>query len=260
MTGHDFKLVSFGDTYPSPDMTLLSVDAFFLRNDLMPVVARSGITLMGEVAWQYRIVSPNMRVRVLVSKFSDALTSHDAHTRLGALREKKTVSTRASRMPKWWCSMPASPCRSVQLGENRMTSRSQIENAIRTLYAARVRGDLKGILRELGENILFEFNGRGTGIEILSVPVMGKYDFGRLLQEFIKNWRFDDWKECSLLVDGEKALLHWTARVTYTPTNRSEQIETLDVITFYNGKIVRFFQCTDTALLLSLVGGSEVPP
>jgi hypothetical protein len=50
MTGHDFRLVSFGDTYISPDMTLFSVDAFFLRNDLMPVVAQSGVTLMREVA------------------------------------------------------------------------------------------------------------------------------------------------------------------------------------------------------------------
>lgn len=46
MTRHDFKLVSFGDTYVAPDMTLCSIDAFFLRNDLMPVVAQSGIKLM----------------------------------------------------------------------------------------------------------------------------------------------------------------------------------------------------------------------
>lgn len=50
MTGHDFSLVSLGDTYVSPDMTLCSIDAFFLRNDLMQVVAQSGLTLMGDVA------------------------------------------------------------------------------------------------------------------------------------------------------------------------------------------------------------------
>ena len=50
MTEHNFKLVSLGDTYVSPDLTVFSVDAFFLRNDLIPVVARSGVTLMGDVA------------------------------------------------------------------------------------------------------------------------------------------------------------------------------------------------------------------
>jgi len=50
MAGHDFSLVSLGDTYVSPDMTLASVDAFFLRNDLMPIAAQSGVTLMGDVA------------------------------------------------------------------------------------------------------------------------------------------------------------------------------------------------------------------
>jgi hypothetical protein len=49
-TGHDFSLVSLGDTYVSPEMKVASVDAFFLRNDLMTVVAKSGITLMGRIA------------------------------------------------------------------------------------------------------------------------------------------------------------------------------------------------------------------
>jgi hypothetical protein len=49
MTGHDFKLVSLGDTYVTPDMKLSSVDAFFLRDDLMPIAAKSGVTFMGDV-------------------------------------------------------------------------------------------------------------------------------------------------------------------------------------------------------------------
>jgi ketosteroid isomerase-like protein len=133
-----------------------------------------------------------------------------------------------------------------------MTSRGHIENTIRSLYAARVKGDLEGTLRDLAEDAVFRFNGRGTGVEALSTPSMGKAAFRPVLQELIKNWRFDDWKQCSLLVDGEKALLHWTARVTYTPTQKSEQLDTFDIITFRDGKIVDFCQCTDTALVLSL--------
>jgi ketosteroid isomerase-like protein len=133
-----------------------------------------------------------------------------------------------------------------------MTSRSHIENAIRSLYAARAKGDLEGTLRDLAEDVVFTFNGRGTGVEALSAPSRSKTAFRPVLQELINHWRFDDWEECCLLVDDEKALLHWTARVTYIPTNKSENIDTLDAITFRDGKIVNFFQCTDTALVASL--------
>jgi ketosteroid isomerase-like protein len=133
-----------------------------------------------------------------------------------------------------------------------MTTRSHIETAIRSLYAARVKGDLEGTLRDLAEDFVFRFNGRGTGVEAFSGPCTGKAAFRPLLQEFIKNFWFEDWEECSLLVDGEKALLHWKARVTYTPTSKSEEIDTFDIVTFRDGKIVDFYQCTDTALVLSL--------
>jgi ketosteroid isomerase-like protein len=129
-----------------------------------------------------------------------------------------------------------------------MTSRSHIENAIRSLYAARVKGDLEGTLKDLAEEAVFRINGR----EFMSAPVTGKAAIRPVVQELIKHWRFEDWKECSLLVDGEKALLHWTARVTYTPTNKSENVETFDVVTFRDGKIVDYLQSTDTALMSSL--------
>lgn len=47
MSRHQFKLVSLGNAYVAPDMKLCSVDAYFLRDDLMPTAAKSGIALMG---------------------------------------------------------------------------------------------------------------------------------------------------------------------------------------------------------------------
>jgi ketosteroid isomerase-like protein len=129
-----------------------------------------------------------------------------------------------------------------------MTSRSHIENAIRSLYAARVKGDLEGTLKDLAEEAVFRINGR----EFMSAPFTGKAAIRPVVQELIKHWRFEDWKECSLLVDGEKALLHWTARVTYTPTNKSENVETFDVVTFRDDKTFDYLQSTDTALVSSL--------
>ncbi len=133
-----------------------------------------------------------------------------------------------------------------------MTSRSQIENTIRSAYAARVRGDLEGTLSGFADEAVFSLNGRGTGQPVLSAPSVGKAAIRPVFKELIETWRFDDWTERSLLVDGEKALLHWTARVTCVPTNKSENFDVFDLVTFRDGKIVDFRQTTDTALVMSL--------
>ena len=66
-------------------------------------------------------------------------------------------------------------------------------------------------------------------------------------------WRFDDWTEVSLQVDGDKVVLHWTAHVTFIPTGKSNKFDVVDIFAFRNGKIVDLRQNTDTALVMTLV-------
>ena len=72
------------------------------------------------------------------------------------------------------------------------------------------------------------------------------------MSQLVEGWRFDDWKERSLLVDGDKVALHWTARATFMPTNKSEVLDVFDVITFRDGKFADFHQSVDTAMLMQL--------
>ena len=133
-----------------------------------------------------------------------------------------------------------------------MTSRAHMEQTIRSLYAARVRGDLDGTVKDLAEDAVFSLNGRGTGVPAMSEDCCGKTAVRESVGQLIDNWRFDDWKETSLLIDGNKMALHWTARVTFAPTGKSATLEAVDMITFRDGKIVDFRQSTDTAMLMSL--------
>jgi ketosteroid isomerase-like protein len=133
-----------------------------------------------------------------------------------------------------------------------MTSRSHIEAAVGSLWEARLRGDLEGTLKDAAENVVFGLNARGTGQESLSERARGKAAIRPVLQQLFETWRFDDWKQISLLVDGEKALLHWTARVTCVPTGKSENFDVFDLLTFQDGKIVDYHQSTDTALMMTL--------
>ena len=133
-----------------------------------------------------------------------------------------------------------------------MTNRAHMEQAIRSLYAARVRGDLDGAMKDLAEDAVFSLNGRGTGVPAMSQDCCGKTAVRESVEQLIGNWRFDDWKETSLLIDGNKMALQWTVHVTFAPTGKSATLEAVDMITFRDGKIVDFRQSTDTALLMSL--------
>lgn len=130
-----------------------------------------------------------------------------------------------------------------------MTSRSHIEETIRSGYAARVRGDIEGTMEIFADDAVFRLNARGTP---LGEPATGKESIRAAMQQLIDNWRFDDWQEQSLLIDGNKAFLHWTARVTFVPANKSETFDVFDVVEFRDGKVVHFQQSTDTALLMTL--------
>jgi ketosteroid isomerase-like protein len=133
-----------------------------------------------------------------------------------------------------------------------MTGRAHMEQAIRSLYAARIRGDLDGTMKDLADDAVFSLNGRGTGVPAMSQDCCGKTAVREVVEQLIHNWRFDDWKETSLLVDGDKLALQWTARVSFVPTGKSATVEVVDVITFRDGKIVDFRQSTDTAMLMSV--------
>jgi len=111
---------------------------------------------------------------------------------------------------------------------------------------------LEGTLKGVAEGAVFSLNARGTGEKSMSERSTGKAAIRPVLRQLIENWRFDDWKQISLLIDGEKALLHWTARVTCVPTGKFENFDVFDLIKFQDDKIVDYHQSTDTALLMSL--------
>ncbi|MCW5738030.1 MAG: nuclear transport factor 2 family protein [Enhydrobacter sp.] len=133
-----------------------------------------------------------------------------------------------------------------------MTNRAHMEQTVRSLYAARVRGDLDGTVRDLAEEAVFSLNGRGTGIAAMSEDCCGRPAVRESVRQLIENWRFDDWEETAFLIDGDRVALQWAARVTFVPTGKSATMQAVDMIAFRDGKIVEFRQSTDTAMLMSL--------
>lgn len=133
-----------------------------------------------------------------------------------------------------------------------MTDRRTIETALRTAYAARVRGDVDATMKYFADDAVFRIHGRGTGVPALSDAAVGKAAIAQAMAQLVEGWRFDDWKELALLVDGDKAALHWTAKATCLATNKSEMLDAFDLVTFRDGKFVDFHQHVDTAMIMRL--------
>jgi ketosteroid isomerase-like protein len=135
-----------------------------------------------------------------------------------------------------------------------MTDANAIKAAVRSTYDARVRGDLEGTIAAFAEDVVFEFNGQGTGLPGLAAPVTGKAAVRPVMQQLIDNFRFTDREEVSLLVEAEKAALHWRAIVTFTPNGRSAKFDVFDFYKFRDGKIAVLRQSTDSAMVKTMVG------
>ncbi len=133
-----------------------------------------------------------------------------------------------------------------------MTNRSEIEQTVRAFYAARVNDDVDATVKHLAEDVVFELNGRGTGVPALSEVARGKAAVKAVASGLIATWRFSDFRECSLVIDGERAALHWKARVTFRPNGKSEIFDFFDHIQFRDGKIVQVRQNTDTAQAIAM--------
>jgi ketosteroid isomerase-like protein len=135
-----------------------------------------------------------------------------------------------------------------------MAGRGHIEQVIRELYAARVADDIDGTLKHVAEDGVFKMNARGLPVEGAGVSIIGKAAVRAAVTALIKDWKFDDWKERSLLVDGDKAALHWQAHVTNRNTGKKALMDGLDLISFRDGKITKFRQNVDTAMMMRLAG------
>jgi ketosteroid isomerase-like protein len=133
-----------------------------------------------------------------------------------------------------------------------MTDRDQIETKIKALWNARLKEDIDGTLRDIADDAVFEINARGTGVPGLCAPVVGKPAIREAVRELFATWDFKDWKALDFMVDGETALVRWSAKVVCTPTGKSDTFDCYDLIKFRDGKIIDYRQATDTAMLMRL--------
>jgi ketosteroid isomerase-like protein len=136
--------------------------------------------------------------------------------------------------------------------EVRMTSAALFKDRLMSTYEARARDDLEGTLAAFADDVVFEINGRGTGLPSLASQIHGKDALRPVMRKLIESYKLSNWRAVSFLADGNKAALHWRALVTFPASGKSAEFDVFDLMTFHDEKISTFHQTTDTALLMAM--------
>ncbi|TCR61697.1 nuclear transport factor 2 family protein [Bosea sp. BK604] len=127
-----------------------------------------------------------------------------------------------------------------------MTEHSAIRSLIEKAYEARVQGDLDVLMTYFHPDCRFQLMGAPEREEICR-PFEGCEAVRKTMSDFIGVFTFSNFETLDIVVEGERAAYHWRADVTFVPTGRTERFQTLDLLSFADGKVRSIAQFTDTA-------------
>ncbi len=124
--------------------------------------------------------------------------------------------------------------------------KAAIEKLVRDAYAARKRGDYDAMAALCAPSASLRIVGAPEH------PVAGLARGRAALRErfaTLAQFAFANQKMLSILVEGDRAAVHWRAKVTFKPTGKSAVTEFCDLWTIRNGKMTSLIQFIDTALV-----------
>jgi ketosteroid isomerase-like protein len=132
-----------------------------------------------------------------------------------------------------------------------MIERAAIETLLKDAYAARVQGDLDKVMSYFHPECHFQLMG-APDVSPACNPQTGCDAVREHLAGLIDTFAFSQFEALGLIVEGERAVYHWRADITFLPTGRTGNFEALDMLTFENGKVRSLTQFTDTASVMRL--------
>jgi ketosteroid isomerase-like protein len=122
-----------------------------------------------------------------------------------------------------------------------VTNRTEAEQLLRRLYAARSRGDLKGVCNAFTADAKFQIAG-ASNAGVLAMTADGASELAALLSIMIKTFRLSELEILSLLIDGAKAAVHWRATVFSRISGEMTPTELIDMIELRDGRIASYVE------------------
>ena len=125
-------------------------------------------------------------------------------------------------------------------------TREQMLKVMREAYAARVCGDVDGILTTFAPDAKFKLNATPPQA-IVSVATEGG-GMRATLRQLVDAFEFQKLDIIDSVVEGSKAAIRIRFTVKSRETGHTAVTESLDLIEFHDGKVASYTQFLDTAI------------
>jgi ketosteroid isomerase-like protein len=130
--------------------------------------------------------------------------------------------------------------------------RAAIADFIERVYAARKAGDLDAVAAAFAPEAVFRLMGSPELVPA-AVTARGATGVRAALKGLIDAFEFLEFEPIDLVVEGDRAVLHWRLKVRYIPSGVVRDTEVCDVLRFKDGKIASLTQFADTAMIIDMV-------
>jgi ketosteroid isomerase-like protein len=135
--------------------------------------------------------------------------------------------------------------------------RVEKERLLRELYEARIRKDFNAISQFFAPDMYYHMMGSPDGGGQI-IQAVGLDEFRPLTEEMMKTFVLSDLEIRNVMIDGDKAVVHWQVRIQSGTTGDVALTDLCDIIEFKNDRIVSFVEFCDTALAGRLMHGSAL--
>ena len=130
-------------------------------------------------------------------------------------------------------------------------TRAEIEQLVRTLYAARVAGDVEAMMAWAAPDVHFALAGDPAASPVAG-RLVGIDKLRPQLAGLIKGFKFNRYDITTLVVEGSTAAVRAKANITSAATGATVDMELADFIDVKDGRIASFVQFCDTAMVARL--------
>ena len=137
--------------------------------------------------------------------------------------------------------------------------RTMIERTIKDAYAARKRGDVDSIVKMFTDDAHFQLAGAYVTSPV-AVETMSSGDLKAALTALVATFEWLEQDIQSILVEGDKAAVHWRGKIRSTVTGQVVDTELVDLFELKDGRISSFVEFCDTALAARLMQADDAPP
>jgi ketosteroid isomerase-like protein len=130
--------------------------------------------------------------------------------------------------------------------------REQMLRVIGEGYAARVRGDVEGVLRVFTSDAKFSLNAAPQKAPV-SLSTEGTSSLRQAMTQLVQTFEFQKLDILDAVVEGSKAAIRIRITVRSKQTGQVAETESLDLVEFRDGKVSSYTQFFDTAIAEKLM-------